>query len=97
MRWTWDPAKAAQNLRKHGVSFDLASRVFGDPYALTLPDPHPHEERWRTIGMPSSNSSVLLFVVHTGGDELNPDPIGRIISARRAEPRERKAYEEGQF
>lgn len=97
LRWTWDPAKAATNLKKHGVSFDLASRVFGDPYALTLPDPYPHEDRWRTVGMPSSNSSVLLFVVHTGADEADPDPTGRIISARRAEPRERKAYEEGQF
>lgn len=97
MRWTWDPAKAALNLRKHGVSFDLASRVFGDPYALTLPDPYPDEDRWRTIGMPSSNSPVVLFVVHTGSDETVPDPVGRIISARRAEPHERKAYEKGQF
>lgn len=97
MRWIWDLAKAAANLKKHGVSFDLASRVFGDPFALTLPDPYPDEERWRTIGMPSSDSPVLLFVVHTGGDEADPDPVGRIISARRAEPHERKAYEEGQF
>ncbi len=94
MPWTWDPEKAAGNLHKHKVSFELAARVFGDPFALSLPDHHPDEERWRTIGKPSSDFPVLLFVVHTW-DDLSGQ--GRIISARRAEAHERKAYEEGQF
>ncbi|MEI9903437.1 MAG: BrnT family toxin [Asticcacaulis sp.] len=95
MHWTWDETKAAANLRKHGVSFEMAERVLGDPLAVTLPDPYPDEERWRTIGMPSSAGSTVLFVVHT----LIDDDLGggRIISARRALPHERKAYEEGQF
>ena len=93
MPWTWDAAKAIANKRKHGISFDLATRVFGDPFALTLSDPCPDEERWRTIGKPSSANSLLLFVVHTWPDD---DDIGRIISAREAVPSERKAYEEGE-
>lgn len=94
MIWTWDPEKAAANLRKHKVGFELAARVFGDSFALSLPDPHSGEERWRTIGKPSSDFPVLLFVVHTWDDLTGQ---GRIISARRAEVHERKAYEEGQF
>lgn len=97
MRWTWNPIKAAENLRKHRVSFDLAVRVFGDPHALVLADPYPDEERWRTIGRPSAASPIVLFVVHTWDDETQPDPVSRIISARRAEPHERRAYDEGQF
>jgi uncharacterized DUF497 family protein len=41
--------------------------------------------------------SIVLFVVHTWDDETQPDPVSRIISARRAEPHERRAYDEGQF
>lgn len=93
MQWTWDPAKAAANLQQHGVSFDLAARALGDPLAMTVPDPYPDEERWRTLAMPATGPAVVLFVVHTWPDE---DGVpGRIISARRAEPHERKAYEEG--
>ena len=94
MTWVWDPAKAEANFRKHKVSFELAERVFGDPWALTMADPNPHEKRWRTIGLPSADSTVMLFVVHTG-DEAGEG--GRIISARRATPAERRAYEEGEF
>lgn len=94
MDWTWDAAKAEANLKKHGVSFELARRVFGDPFAVSLPDPFPGEARWRTIGMPSATHPMVLFVVHTVFDD---DSGGRIISARRATAHERKAYEEGQF
>jgi uncharacterized DUF497 family protein len=93
-RWRWDPTKAAANKRKHGVSFELAERVFGDPAHISVPDDHPLEERWRTIGKPSSDSSVVLFLVHTGPTD---DGEGRIISARRATRRERRDYDEGQF
>lgn len=93
MRWTWDLAKAAENKRKHGVSFELAEWALGDPLALTILDPYPHEERWRTLCAPTTGVVVVLFVVHTWPDDN--DVSGRIISARQATPAERKAYEEG--
>lgn len=91
MHWTWDPAKAAANKRKHGVSFDLAAHALADPLAVTFLDPCPDEERWRTVCMPATAPTVVLFVIHTWPD----DDLGRIISARDASPAERKAYEEG--
>lgn len=94
MSWIWDADKAQGNKRKHGVSFELAARVFGDPFVTSRPDPYPDEERWQTVGKPSSTSSLVLFVVHTWSDDGD---TGRIISAREATAHERKAYEEGQF
>ncbi|MDE1146429.1 MAG: BrnT family toxin [Azospirillaceae bacterium] len=93
MTWTWDLEKAQANLVKHKISFELAERVFGDPWAITLPDSHPDEERWWTIGRPYADLPGVLFVVHT--DAASDGGTGRIISARRATPAERKAYEEG--
>ncbi|CAA7614646.1 BrnT family toxin [Magnetospirillum sp. UT-4] len=93
VHWTWDPVKADMNMRKHGVSFDLAARSLGDPLALTLPDPYAAQERWRTIGSPSAAGAVVLLVVHTWPDD--GDIPGRIISARVATSHERRAYEEG--
>ncbi len=95
MRWTWDPNKAAKNFKRHKVSFALAERVFDDPFAITFLDPIATEERWRTIGRPSAELPTVLFVVHTWPDDDELDPEGRIISARKAEPHERKIYEEG--
>jgi uncharacterized DUF497 family protein len=94
VEWVWDDVKAVSNMHKHRVSFELAACVFNDPLALSRPDPHSDEERWQTIGRPSSKNALVLFVVHTWPD--NEDG-GRIISARRATTHERKAYEEGQF
>ena len=69
-----------------------------DPLALTLPDPYPDEERWRTIGSPSTQRDVVLFVVHTWPKEDEAgEEVGRIISARKATRYERRAYEEGTF
>jgi hypothetical protein len=95
LRWTWDPAKAEANLKKHKVSFELAVRVFGDPFSITVPDPFPDEERWRTIGKPSPDFPVLLFAVHIWPDDDEEEPAGRIVSASKAEAHERKQYEEG--
>ena len=89
MNFEWDPAKAAQNLRKHRVSFEEAATVFGDPLSLTFLDPDHSmaEHRFITIGL--SRSNRVLIVAHTDRDERV-----RLISARKATQRERKYYEE---
>ena len=94
MRWTWDPDKAQANFEKHGVRFEIAQLVFDDPLALSDLDLFPDEERWRTLGQVSG---VTLFVVHTWPEvqKKGDEPVGRIISARKATSRERKAYEDG--
>jgi uncharacterized DUF497 family protein len=84
----WDEAKAKANLKKHRVSFEEASTVFGDPLSLTIEDPlHSGEEnRFVTIGQ--SVAGILVVVVHTDrGDHI------RIISARKATRNERQNYE----
>jgi uncharacterized DUF497 family protein len=63
LRWVWDEEKN-RIIGDHKVSFEIAELVFGDPRAVTLPDPDQDEERWRTIGSPSRSSDVVLFVVH---------------------------------
>ena len=90
MYFEWDDAKAAANLRKHGVSFEEASSVFFDPLAVAGGDPDHSdgEERWIIFGL--SSAGRLLVVSHTElGDAI------RIISARTATQAERRIYEEG--
>ena len=90
-RFEWDPAKAAANLRKHGVSFEEAVTVFGDPLSLNMPDPlhSADEDRYLVLGM--SNEQRLLVVAYGERGERT-----RILSARKATRRERHEYEEGQ-
>ena len=90
MRFEWDPSKAAENLVKHGVSFEEAATVFRDTLSATGADPDHSfsEERFITFGI--SSDGRLLVVAHTDRDD---DTI-RIISARRATPHEREIYEE---
>jgi len=86
----WDEEKARSNIAKHGVSFEEASTVFGDPLSLTVPDPAHSEAEERFVILGHSHTGKLLVVVHTErGDNI------RIISARRATKQERKDYEEG--
>jgi uncharacterized protein len=88
MRFAWDPRKERLNRRDHHVGFEEATTVFGDPLALTVPDPDHSfgEERYMTIGL--STAGRLLVVCHVEqGDTI------RIISVRRAVARERKDYE----
>ena len=89
LRFTWDPAKATANLRKHGVSFMEASTAFADPLSITIPDPDHSvsEERFVLIGL--SNRQHLVVVAHVERGDLI-----RIISARPANRYERKTYEE---
>ena len=90
MEFEWDSAKAEKNLAKHGVSFPEAATVFGDPLSMTYPDPDHsiREQRFITIGC--SQDGRVLLVAHTDRAERI-----RIISARKATPRERKHYETG--
>ena len=86
----WDEEKAKKNLKKHGVSFDEAATVFGDPLALTIDDPLHSEEEERFLTLGESERRRLLVVVATErGENI------RIISVRVATRRERKDYEEG--
>ena len=90
LAFEWDDNKAKQNLKKHGVSFEEASTVSGDPLARTIPDPLHSEEEDRFVNLGESQSRRLLVVVFTErGDKI------RIISARVATRRERKDHEEG--
>ena len=90
LSFEWDKDKAKRNLKKHGVSFEEASSVFGDPLALTIPDPVHSEEEDRSITLGESNRRRLVVVVST--DRANNI---RIISARVATRKERNEYEKG--
>jgi uncharacterized DUF497 family protein len=88
--YEWDPGKAKENLRKHGVSFEEAATVFLDPLAITFPDPdHSHEEE-REITIGSTTKHRVVFVSHCPRAGRT-----RIIGARRTTRKERKQYEEG--
>ena len=92
MEFEWDPKKAALNLKRHGVSFQEAATVFGDPLSITVLDPDHSFEENRYIIVGQSHRGRLLIVSYTErGDRI------RIISARELTRQERKAYEEGDF
>ena len=85
MSYIWDSDKNASNIQKHGISFEIASRVFEDPYRVELYD-YEHsddEERYISIGMVRK----VIFVVYTYREENI-----RIISARFATEKEREIY-----
>jgi len=88
MRFEWDTEKAAENLRKHRVSFDEAATAFFDALSMTVPDPDHSVGERRFITMGASSRGRLLVVAHTErGSTI------RIISARLASASERERYE----
>jgi len=89
LRFLWDARKAAANARKHGVTFEEATTVFDDPLSVTIQDPDHSVDEQRFLLLGLSNRRRLLVVAHSERGE----PI-RIISARRADRRERRTYEE---
>lgn len=92
LRFEWDPAKAADNQRKHGISFEMAKLVFSDPLARTEQDRiEGGEYRWQTIG--TIDEFLVVIVAHTVRADDDGEVI-RIVSARRATPRERRRYEQ---
>jgi len=89
LHFTWDPAKAAANLRKHGVSFEEASTLFQNVLAAVLPDPtHSWREARLLIIGHSAAGRMLLVVFSESVNQI------RIISAREASAREHREYEE---
>ncbi len=91
MEFEWDPAKAAANLRKHGVPFEDAAEVFLDPNRVESYDGREAygEDRWKTIGVVAPNLLCVVYTLRQSGDELV-----RLISARKAASHERARYRE---
>lgn len=89
MAATFDPGKDAVNLAKHGVSLSEGDGVLNDPLALTIEDAAAvGEQRFVTVGMNAFGTSMVV-VWTPRGDETH------VISVRKPEPKERRAYEEG--
>lgn len=87
-----DSEKDRANRKKHGVSFDLARRVFEDPNHLSTQDRHEYgEERWQTLGL---IGPVAIFLVAHTIEDGNGEEVVRIISARKANKAERRRYDE---
>jgi len=84
----WDDGKAAQNIAKHGVPFEYAARVFLDPHRLDSEDTRRDygEERWLTLGKIEAR---LFAVAYTPRGK-----VMRLISARKANEREQRKYDE---
>lgn len=92
MKWNfqWDEEKAGANLKKHKVSFDEAATVFSDPLSITTRDPDHSVDEQRYLDIGRSDKGRVLVVAYTErGASI------RIISCRKATPRERRRYEEG--
>ena len=93
IRFEWDNEKAENNFRKHGVSFEISTRVFADLFAVVKQDRIENGEyRWQTLGV--VDGYLLLLVAHAVRDDVDGTEVIRIISARRAEPKERKRFEQ---
>jgi hypothetical protein len=90
VRFEWDPRKANANIRAHGISFAEAVTVLEDVFALTREDPDAVEEQ-RLVTLGLSDQANLLVVVY----EYRGLDIIRVISAWRADKRQRERYEEG--
>lgn len=89
LRFEWDPAKDRSNQRKHGISFDEARTAFNDEHGRLMHDPDHSDEEDRFVLMGFSSAQRLLVVCHSyrSGDE-----VIRIISARKANRKERATY-----
>ncbi|MDA1076106.1 MAG: BrnT family toxin [Proteobacteria bacterium] len=88
MTFEWDQAKDAANLKKHGISFDEASRIFSGPVLSRIDDRQDYGET-REISLGELGGAVVIVVAHTDRNETI-----RIISARLASRAERKVYYE---
>jgi len=89
LSFQWDSGKAAANRRKHGVTFEEARSAFWDENARVIPDPENSNDEERFVLLGLSVRLRLLVVVHC---YRSGDDVIRIISARKADPSERKQY-----
>lgn len=90
LRFSWDERKNRANRRKHGVSFEAATRVFRDRFVIFQQDREVDgETRWQAIG--KASETVLLLVAHAYEENVDEERI-RIISAREATRAETEAY-----
>jgi hypothetical protein len=91
MLFEWDPKKAAANLRKHGVDFDMARTVFADPDRIeAFSRLAAGEERFVSIGTAADGN--ILIIAFTWRTYENEETVCRIISARKAHKQERRRY-----
>jgi uncharacterized DUF497 family protein len=91
VKFEWDPNKAAANMRRHGVSFEEASTVFGDPLARTFADPdHSDSAEERELTFGTSADGRALVVAHCERKGRT-----RLITARQITRHEKRDYEEG--
>lgn len=91
MVFEWDDEKNRTNKVKHGFDFEAALHIFDDPNAIVFDGQIvAGEQRWLTIGI-AGDATVVLAVAHTYSHD-NDEEVIRIISARKATPRERRAY-----
>lgn len=88
IRFEWDPAKSERNEARHGIAFSEASTVFGDPLAMSWPDPEHSSGEYRVLTIGYTESQRLVIVAHTERDDRT-----RIITARLVTPTERRLYE----
>ena len=85
----WDEDKAAANVKKHGISFEEAKTVFGDPFSVTIDDPAHSASEYRFVDIGTSATGVVLTVTYAErGQKI------RLINCRKATKAERKIYEE---
>ena len=89
MKFEWDDDKAASNLAKHGVRFDYALYVFGDPNLLERYQRRRGEDRWQVIGQ--IEDGVYVVITHER-QTIDGEDVTRIISARKATSHERQYY-----
>lgn len=93
IEFLWDEEKAASNFQKHGISFGEATEVFFDPRAVSYPDEFHSVDEERSITIALCRKLRILLVVHTDIDGIDGDVTIRIISARKATPKESTTYE----
>jgi uncharacterized protein len=90
--FSWDIRKAQANYDKHGVAFEEAATVFADPAGLDWEDPGHSREEWRYKRLGQSVAGRILLIVYTIRRMPHGNETIRVISARQASRKERKAY-----
>ena len=88
MKVGWDVKKATVNIRNHGIEFSRAATVLDDPMAVTIEDTRHGEQRFVTVGLDMLGRILVVVYAYPAEEEI------RLISARKATPKERRLYEE---